>query len=73
MHNFPLTFREVKRRLEYFGFEIVSQKGSHIKFAKITKESTITAIVPHHKEITVGTIKSILKQAFIDEEEFYSL
>lgn len=33
----PLAFREVKRRLNNAGFEIVSQKGSHVKFAKKLK------------------------------------
>ena len=46
----PLTFREVKRRLNNAGFEIVSQKGSHVKFAKETKEGRLTAIVPKYKE-----------------------
>ena len=30
----PLPYREVKRRLEAAGFWIVSQNGSHVKFAK---------------------------------------
>ena len=73
MHNTPLPYRDVKRKLEKSGFTIVSQKGSHIKFAKITEFGTITTIVPNHREISIGTLKSILKQAFIDEEEFYDL
>lgn len=50
----PLAYREVKRKLQAAGFEEVSQKGSHVKFAKSTDEGTRTAIVPHHREITVG-------------------
>ncbi|MBD0389312.1 MAG: type II toxin-antitoxin system HicA family toxin [Nostoc sp. C3-bin3] len=52
----PLPYREVKRRLETAGFEEVSQKGSHVKFAKSTDEGTRTAIVPRHREITIGTL-----------------
>ena len=29
----PLSYREIKRKLEAAGFEVVSQKGSHVKFA----------------------------------------
>ncbi|PHM11223.1 type II toxin-antitoxin system HicA family toxin [Nostoc sp. 'Peltigera malacea cyanobiont' DB3992] len=66
----PLPYREVKRRLEAAGFGEVSQKGSHVKFAKSTDEGTRTAIVPRHREITIGTLGSILRQAGISIEEF---
>lgn len=66
----PLPYREVKRRLEAAGFEEVSQKGSHVKFAKSTDERTRTTIVPHYREITIGTLGSILRQAGISLEEF---
>jgi predicted RNA binding protein YcfA (HicA-like mRNA interferase family) len=69
----PLPFREVKRRLESLGFTIVSQKGSHIKFVKFVREGTITAIVPKHREVPPGILKSIIKQAMISEEEFYNV
>jgi predicted RNA binding protein YcfA (HicA-like mRNA interferase family) len=66
----PLPYREVKRKLETAGFEEVSQKGSHVKFAKSTDEGTRTAIVPCHREITIGTLSSILRQAGISAEDF---
>jgi predicted RNA binding protein YcfA (HicA-like mRNA interferase family) len=69
----PLPFREVKRRLESLGFTVVSQKGSHIKFAKFVEGGTITTVVPKHREVSPGTLKSIIKQAMISEEEFYNV
>ncbi|MHC5723068.1 MAG: type II toxin-antitoxin system HicA family toxin [Nostoc sp.] len=60
----------MKRRLEAAGFEEVSQKGSHVKFAKSTDEETRTAIAPHYREITIDTLGSILRQAGISGEEF---
>ncbi len=65
-----MLYREVKRRLEAAGFGEVNQKGSHVKFAKSTEEGTRTAIVPRHREITIGTLGSILRQAGISGEEF---
>ena len=41
----PLSYREIKRKLETAGFEVVSQKGSHVKFAKDTSEGKRTTIV----------------------------
>ena len=69
----PLPYREVKRKLEAAGFTEVSQKGSHVKFAKQTDEGLRTAIVPRHREITVGTLRSILRQAGLSTDEFEAL
>ena len=68
-----LPFREVKRKLENNGFREVSQKGSHVKFIKESDNEIRTIIVPHHKEIALGTLRSILRQAGITVEEFESL
>ena len=69
----PLPFREVKRRLEAAGFREVSQRGSHVKFAKTTPEGTHTAIVPQHREVATGTLRSIIRQAGLSVEEFEQL
>ena len=69
----PLPFREIKRRLESVGFLEVSQKGSHVKFARITAARTDTAIVPRKQEIPVGTLRSILHQAGISPDDWEKL
>ncbi len=66
----PLPFREVKRKLEAAGFVEAGQTGSHIKFAKATEAGVRTAIVPKHREVATGTIRSILRQAGLRAEEF---
>jgi predicted RNA binding protein YcfA (HicA-like mRNA interferase family) len=63
----------VKRRLEAVGFREVSQKGSHVKFARIAGQVVDTAIVPRKHEIPVGTLRSILSQAHLDPEEWERL
>jgi len=68
-----LPYREVKRKLEAAGFIQVSQKGSHIKFLQRTEQGIRTAIVPKHREITLGTLRSILKQAGLSPAEFEKL
>lgn len=69
----PLPFREVKRRLEAAGFAEVSQRGSHVKFARTSGAVVDTAIVPWKSEIPVGTLRSILNQAHIDPEDWDKL
>ena len=69
----PLPFREVKRKLEAAGFADAGQTGSHVKFAKTTAAGTRTATVPKHHEVAAGTLRSILRQAGLDPEEFDAL
>jgi predicted RNA binding protein YcfA (HicA-like mRNA interferase family) len=69
----PLPYREVKRKLEAAGFTQVSQKGSHVKFIRRTDEGTRTAIVPRHREVVVGTLRSIVRQAGLASDEFERL
>ena len=61
--------REIIRKLESFGFEYSSQKGSHIKYVKKGNQ-TRTVIIPNHDTVARGTLKSILEQAHIDLDEF---
>ena len=58
----PPPYRVVKRKLERAGFEERVGKGSHRKFVKLHSEGVITAIVPQHREIAVGTLRSILRR-----------
>ncbi|MDX6445519.1 MAG: hypothetical protein QOH71_2593 [Blastocatellia bacterium] len=69
----PTLYREVKRKLEATGFVQVGQTGSHSKFAKTTSEGTLTATVPKHRDVAPGTLRSILRQARISEQEFKRL
>ena len=69
----PLPYREVKRRLEAAGFVVRSQKGSHVKFVLADGKQVRTVIVPMHKEIAVGTLQSILRQAGLTPDEFETL
>jgi predicted RNA binding protein YcfA (HicA-like mRNA interferase family) len=69
----PLPFREVKRKLEAVGFTEISQRGSHVKFAKQTEQGLRTAVVPRHREVAAGTMRSILRQAGLNWDEFEGL
>jgi predicted RNA binding protein YcfA (HicA-like mRNA interferase family) len=69
----PLPYRELKRKLEAAGFMQVSQKGSHVKFVKHADEGTRTAILARHREVAVGTLRSIIRQAGMDPDEFERL
>jgi len=52
------------------GFKKVRQKGSHVILIKSTPEGNIGCVVPLHKELAIGTLNGILKQAKVSPEEF---
>ena len=52
------------------GFRPVRQRGSHVVLVKLTPEGKIGTVVPLDKELKIGTLKAILEQAKINEEEF---
>ena len=53
-----------------FKFKIIRQRGSHVLIKRETKDGKIGTIVPIHKELKIGTLKAILQQAKISEDEF---
>ena len=70
----PKTFsgkKVIKILCREFGFYFVSQKGSHIKLRRRVGNREITAIIPLHKELALGTLKGILELAEVDEDEFF--
>jgi predicted RNA binding protein YcfA (HicA-like mRNA interferase family) len=69
----PLPYRIVKQKLERAGFQETPGKGSHRKFVKIQDEGVVTAVVPQHREIAVGTLRSIIRQSMLTPEEFEKL
>lgn len=51
------------------GFYIVSTKGSHVKLRGSRFGKLQTVIVPKHREVALGTLRSVLKQANMEIEE----
>lgn len=52
------------------GFARVSQRGSHVKLRNAAGR---TVIVPLHRELAPGTLRSILRQADLSVDEFVKL
>jgi predicted RNA binding protein YcfA (HicA-like mRNA interferase family) len=61
-----LTGAEVIRALERLGFSVVRQRGSHI----VMRRGTAGCVVPNHREVKIGTLGGVLKQAGINADEF---
>lgn len=65
-----LSGQEVCEIMSQHGFKMIRQRGSHIVMQKKIEATTITVPVPNHKEIRIGTLKSIIRQSRIPSSEF---
>jgi predicted RNA binding protein YcfA (HicA-like mRNA interferase family) len=57
---------EVIRALEKLGFQITRQRGSHV----VMRRGSSGCVVPNHRELKVGTLAGVLKQAGVDVGDF---
>jgi predicted RNA binding protein YcfA (HicA-like mRNA interferase family) len=57
---------EAVRALVRLGFEVKRQSGSHIQMTNGVRHVT----VPAHDPIRIGTLKSMLRQAGVELEDF---
>ena len=67
-----LSARDVLAALQHFGFEVVATRGSHAKLRRVTDDDVRqTLTVPLHKELDLGTVRAIYRQAarFVPEAE----
>lgn len=62
--------KETARALKRVGFEQVGQRGSHLK---LKRGDGRIVIVPLHRELATGTLRSVLRQAGLTVEEFVRL
>jgi predicted RNA binding protein YcfA (HicA-like mRNA interferase family) len=61
-----LSGAEIIRALERLGFTQARQKGSHV----ILKRGSIGCVVPLHRQVKIGTLAGVLRQAGVSAEEF---
>jgi len=57
---------DVIRGLERLGFVVARQRGSHI----VMRRGSSGCVVPNHRELKVGTLVGLLKQAGVSSDEF---
>ena len=68
-----LSAQQVVRALQRAGFNVVSQRGSHLKLKKQIDDGELVVIVPEHRELAEGTLARILRQAKLSREELERL
>ncbi len=65
-----LSGRETVRNFERLGWSVARQRGSHIIMAKPGELATLS--VPDHREVSKGTLRSLIRDAGLTVAEFCS-
>ncbi|MFH0820893.1 MAG: type II toxin-antitoxin system HicA family toxin [Candidatus Peregrinibacteria bacterium] len=65
-----LSGKKAIQALTKLGFIAVRQKGSHVVLKKETRDDIFGCVVPLHRELAIGTLRGILRQAKVSPEEF---
>ncbi|MBX3320044.1 MAG: type II toxin-antitoxin system HicA family toxin [Nitrospira sp.] len=68
-----LAGRDLLTVFQRFGFQSVSQRGSHVKLVREVAGTRQVLTVPLHPELDPGTARAIFRQAsrFISETELH--
>lgn len=75
MSNIPqVSGKEVVKGLQKIRFNVIQQRGSHIKLSRVVNNQKQTVIVPNHKIVKKGTLRNgILKPINLSVEDFIKL
>ena len=70
MPKFPgLSGADIVHALQKLGFFVARQNGSHI----VMKRNGQGCVVPNHREVKVGTVNGVLRQAGVSAQEFENI
>lgn len=61
-----ISAAEAVEAMQRLGFVVVRQRGSHI----VMRRGDDGCVAPNHKELKVGTLAGVLKQAGVSTEAF---
>ena len=74
MNRVPvISGREIVKILSKIGFIIVGRKGSHVRMKRQRGKDVLIVIVPMHRELAKGTLRSVLRQANLTPEDLNRL
>lgn len=64
-----ISGREAIKAFESMGFAVARQRGSHV----VLRRGDVGCVIPLHKSLAVGTLRSAIRQAQITPEEFVAV
>lgn len=70
-HQPVVSGRHLIKALEADGWEVVRQRGSHVRLRHVARRSVL--VVPRHEELKKGTLGRILREARLDTDDLRRL
>ncbi len=70
-HQPVVSGRRLIRALEADGWQVVRQRGSHVRLRHVARRSVL--VVPEHDELKKGTLGRILREAGLDNDDLRRL
>ncbi len=64
-----MKVKDVIKKLEQDGWYLAKTRGSHRQYKHPVKKGKVTVAGKPNKDVPIGTLKSILQQAQLDEEK----
>ena len=61
---------EAVKALQRLGFLVDRQRGSHVVLKRNTPQGARGCVIPMHREVALGTLRSALRMAGVSPEEF---
>jgi predicted RNA binding protein YcfA (HicA-like mRNA interferase family) len=68
-----VSAQEAIRVFEKVGYEVVRQRGSHIRLRDYTNPAHPPLTVPNHRELKSGLLRRLIRDANLTVEEFIEL
>jgi predicted RNA binding protein YcfA (HicA-like mRNA interferase family) len=66
-----ISGKEAVKAFEKAGWQIIGQVGSHVVMTKPGDRTNLS--IPQHKELSIGTLRALIRHAGISVEEFLDL
>jgi predicted RNA binding protein YcfA (HicA-like mRNA interferase family) len=66
-----ISGREAAKAFQRAGWEPIGQVGSHL--VMVRPDIRVNLSIPQHKELSVGTLRSLIRNAGITVDEFLAL
>jgi len=63
-----ISGKETSKAFSKLGWHIVGQVGSHLVMTKAGQRANLS--IPQHKELSTGTLRSLIRAAGISVDEF---
>jgi predicted RNA binding protein YcfA (HicA-like mRNA interferase family) len=66
-----ISGKEAAKAFEKAGWQTVGQVGSHLVMSKSGERANLS--IPQHKELSVGTLRALIRSAGLTVDEFLKL